>query len=71
MVCAYGVEDIVTEARSIHPRYAGEVFPVIRAFIPWMSMGGVPVDLLIGWISHNGYPDMWRIHGSRMTTCIL
>ncbi len=38
VICAYGVKDIVTVARSRSPRNAGELFPVIRAFIPRMSM---------------------------------
>ncbi len=47
VVCAYGVDDIVTVARSRPPWDAGDIFPVVKAFIPWMSMDGGPVELLI------------------------
>jgi hypothetical protein len=48
VVRAYGVDDIVTVARSRPPQDAGDICPVVKAFIPWMSMDGGPVELLIG-----------------------
>jgi hypothetical protein len=47
VVCAYGVDDIVTVARSRTPWDEGDIFPVVKAFIPWMSMDGGPVESLI------------------------
>jgi hypothetical protein len=45
--CAYGVDNIVTVARSRPPQDAGDKFPVIRSFIHWRSMDRGPMELLI------------------------
>jgi hypothetical protein len=48
VVCAYGVDEITTVTRTRLPPIAREIFPVIRAFMPWMETGAGPVELLIG-----------------------
>ncbi len=48
VVCAYGVDEIATVARTRLPQRAGDIFPVIRASMPWMDTEEGPVDLLIG-----------------------
>jgi hypothetical protein len=47
VVRAYGVDAIVTVARSRPPWDAGDIFPVVKAFIHWISMDGGLVELLI------------------------
>jgi hypothetical protein len=46
--CAYVVDEIATVARTRMLPDAGNVFPVIRAFLPWMNMARAEVDSLIG-----------------------
>ncbi len=48
VVCAHGVDEIATVTRTRLPHVAREIFPVIRAFMPWMETGAGPVELLIG-----------------------
>jgi hypothetical protein len=45
---AHGVEEIAIVARTRLPPIAREIFPVIRAFMPWMETGAGHVELLIG-----------------------
>ncbi len=52
VICAYGVEEIATVTRTRLPPWTRDVFPAVRAYMPWMDMeaGPVegPVELLIG-----------------------
>ncbi len=48
VVCAHGVDEITTVTRTRLPHVAREIFPVSRAFMPWMETGAGPVELLIG-----------------------
>jgi hypothetical protein len=48
VICAHGVEEIAVVARTRLPPIAREIFPVIRAAMPWMETGAEHVELLIG-----------------------
>jgi hypothetical protein len=48
VICAHGVDEITTVTRTRLPHVAREIFPVIRAFMPWMETGAGQVELLIG-----------------------
>ncbi len=48
MICAYEVEEITTVAETRLPPWAREVFPSVRAHMPWMDTKAGPVELLIG-----------------------
>jgi hypothetical protein len=48
VIRAHGVEEIAIVARTRLPPVAREIFPVIRAFMPWMETGAGHVELLIG-----------------------
>jgi hypothetical protein len=48
VVCAHRVDEITTVTRTRLPPIAREIFPVIRAFMPWMETGAGPVELLMG-----------------------
>jgi hypothetical protein len=48
VIRAYGVEEIAIVARTRLPPLAREIFPVIRAAMPWMETGAGHVELLIG-----------------------
>ncbi len=48
VIRAHGVEEIAVVARTRLPPIAREIFPVIRAFMPWMETGAGHVELLIG-----------------------
>jgi hypothetical protein len=48
VICAHRVEEIAVVARTRLPPIATEIFPVIRAFMPWMETGAGHVELLIG-----------------------
>jgi hypothetical protein len=37
VICTYGVEEIPTVARMRLPPWAREVFPAVRAYMPWMD----------------------------------
>jgi hypothetical protein len=47
VICAYGVDENATLARTRLPQSARGIFPVIRAFMTWMDTWAGPVDLLI------------------------
>jgi hypothetical protein len=47
VIRAHGVEEIAIVARTRLPPIAREIFPVIRAFMPWMETGAGHVELLI------------------------
>jgi hypothetical protein len=47
VVRAHGVEEIAIVARTRLPPIAREIFPVIRAAMPWMETGAGHVELLI------------------------
>jgi hypothetical protein len=53
VICAHGVDKINTVTRTRLPHIARDIFPVIRAFMPWMETGAGPVEL--GWITRSGY----------------
>jgi hypothetical protein len=48
VIRAHGVEEIAVVARTRLPPIAREIFPVIRAFMPWMETEAGHVELLIG-----------------------
>jgi hypothetical protein len=48
VIRAHGVDEITIVARTRLPPVAREIFPVIRAFMPWMETGAGHVELLIG-----------------------
>jgi hypothetical protein len=64
VIRAYGVDDIVTVARSRPPKDAGDVFTMVRVVLPHMSMEGGPVELLIALDNTNWLPnyveDSWQ-----------
>jgi hypothetical protein len=47
VIRAHGVEEITIVARTRLPPIAREIFPVIRAFMPWMETGAGHVELLV------------------------
>jgi hypothetical protein len=63
VICAHGVEEIAVVARTRLPPIAREIFPVIRAFMPWMETGAGHVELLIGLDNRQWLPahveDSW------------
>jgi hypothetical protein len=40
VIRAHGVDEIAVVARTRLPPIAREIFPVIRAYMPWMETGG-------------------------------
>jgi hypothetical protein len=56
VVRAHGVDEITTVTRTRLPHAAREIFPAIRAFMPWMETGAGPVDCSLVWITSNGCP---------------
>ncbi len=48
VICAYEVEEITMVAETRLPPRAREVFPSVRAHMPWMDTKAGPVELLIG-----------------------
>ncbi|MFN9939524.1 MAG: hypothetical protein ACK56I_08610, partial [bacterium] len=48
VVCAFEVEEITTVAETRLPPWAKEVFPSVRAHMPWMDTPAGPIELLIG-----------------------
>jgi hypothetical protein len=63
VICAHRVDEIATVTRMRLPHVAREIFPVIRAFMPWMETGAEPVELLIGLDNRQWLPahieDSW------------
>jgi hypothetical protein len=64
VIRAYGVEEIAVVTRTRLPPVAREIFPVIRAYMPWMETGAGHVELLIGldnrqWL-HTHVEDSWN-----------
>jgi hypothetical protein len=48
VICAFEVEEITTVAETRLPPWAKEVFPSVRAHMPWMDTLAGPIELLIG-----------------------
>jgi hypothetical protein len=48
VICAFKVEEITTVAETRLPPWAKEVFPWVRAHMPWMDTPAGPIELLIG-----------------------
>jgi hypothetical protein len=48
VICAFEVEEITTVAETRLPPWAKEVFPSVRAHMPWMDTLVGPIELLIG-----------------------
>jgi hypothetical protein len=48
VICAFEVEEITTVAETRLPPWAKEVFPTVRAHMPWMDTPAGPIELLIG-----------------------
>jgi hypothetical protein len=63
VIRAYGVDKIAVVARTRLPPVAREIFPVIRAYMPWMETGAGHVELLIGLDNRQWLPthveDSW------------
>jgi hypothetical protein len=63
VIRAHGVDEITIVARTRLPPIAREIFPVIRAFMPWMETGAGHVELLIGLDNRQWLPahveDSW------------
>jgi hypothetical protein len=63
VIHAYGVDEIVVIPRTRLPPVAREIFPVIRAYMPWMKTGAGHVELLIGLVNRQWLPahveDSW------------
>jgi hypothetical protein len=63
VIRAYGVDEIAVVARTRLPPIAREIFPVIRAYMPWMETGAGHVELLIGLDNRQWLPahveDSW------------
>jgi hypothetical protein len=47
VVRAHGVDEITTVTRTRLPHVAREIFPAIRAYMPWMETGAGRVEVLI------------------------
>jgi hypothetical protein len=47
-ICAFEVEEITAVAETRLPPWAREVFPSVRAHMPWMDKPAGPIELLIG-----------------------
>jgi hypothetical protein len=47
VICAFEVEEITTVAETRLPPWAKEVFPSVRAHMPWMDTPVGPIELLI------------------------
>ncbi len=64
VVRAYGVDEIAVVTRTRLPPLAREIFPAIRAYIPWMETGAGQVELLIGLDNRQWLPvhveDSWN-----------
>ncbi len=62
-VLAHGVDEITTVTRTRLPLAAREIFPAIRAYMPWMETGAGRVELLIGLDNRQWLPahveDSW------------
>ncbi len=48
LIRAHGVDEITTVTRTRLPHVVREIFPAIRAYMPWMETGVGHVELLIG-----------------------
>ncbi len=48
VICAFEVEEITAVAETRLPPWAKEVFPSVRAHMPWMDTPAGPIELLIG-----------------------
>jgi hypothetical protein len=63
VIRAYGVDKIAVVACTKLPPVAREIFPVIRAYMPWMETGAGHVELLIGLDNRQWLPahveDTW------------
>jgi hypothetical protein len=63
VVRAHGVDEITTVTRTRLPHVAREIFPAIRAYMPWMETGAGRVELLIGLDNRQWLPahveDSW------------
>ncbi len=64
VVRVYGVDEIAIVTRTRLPHVAREIFPAIRAYMPWMETGAGHVELLIGLDNRQWLPahveDSWN-----------
>jgi hypothetical protein len=64
VICAHGVDEIAVVTRTRLPPVAREIFPAIRAYMPWMETGAGHVELLIGLDNRQWLPvhveDSWN-----------
>jgi hypothetical protein len=64
VIRAYGVDEIAVVTHTRLPPVAREIFPVIRAYMPWMETGAGHVELLIGLDNRQWLPihveDLWN-----------
>jgi hypothetical protein len=56
VVCAFEVEEITLVAETRLPPWAKEVFPSVRAHMPWMDTPAGPIELLISLDSSQWLP---------------
>ena len=59
VICAFEVEEITAVAETRLPPWAREVFPSVRAHMPWMDTPAGPIELLIG-STRSGCLCSWR-----------
>jgi hypothetical protein len=64
VVRAHGADEIAVVTRTRLPPVAREIFPAIRAYMPWMETGAGHVELLIGLDNRQWLPvhveDSWN-----------
>jgi hypothetical protein len=63
VICAFEVEEITTMAETRLPPWAKEVFPSVRAHMPWMDTPPGPIELLMGLDNSQWLPV--RLEGSK------
>ena len=68
VVCAFEVEEITTVAETRLPPWAKEVFPSVRAHMPWMDTPAGPIELSSAWITRSGCPCSWKTPRSPRST---
>ncbi len=68
VIRAHGVDEIAVVARTRLPPIAREIFPVIRACMPWMETGQAMWSYSSDWTTGCGCLPTWRTRGTRTMT---
>ncbi len=68
VIRAHGVDEITVVARTRLPPIAREIFPVIRAYMPWMETGQGMWSCSSDWTTGSGCLPTWRTRGIRTMT---